>query len=82
MADRTYADSARLDVGIDVGLLQADDPTELVGGDQTLVDEAVEGDRGDPDLLSGRRRTEPGNLVAVDGSIFIHNNMIADFHTF
>ena len=40
-------DPAHLDVPLEVLLLEADDPAELVGGQIPLVDEPVEAPQGD-----------------------------------
>ena len=63
MAHRAGFDTARLDVGVDIVLLQTDDPAELVGRQLAFVDEAVERARRDAEPLGGRRGGQPHEVV-------------------
>ena len=59
---RSGLDPVVIDEGVDLVLLQSDDPPEAVGGDVTLVDEAVQGPGRDAEPLRGRGGREPGDL--------------------
>src|SRR4051812_27093237 len=55
-------DPTGLDEQVDIVLLEADDAPEAVAGDLPLVDESVQGSRGDAEVLGSFRRAQP-----VDG---------------
>ena len=52
-------DAAMLDVGVDVGASQPDDPADLVRGQLAAVDNPVEGYKSDPQTPRRRRSAHP-----------------------
>ena len=69
-------DPAGLDEAVDVVLLQADHPPELIGRELPLVDEAVQAPQGDPQPRRGLLGAEPLDCARASGR-FSHRSSSA-----
>ncbi|CAA9231281.1 MAG: hypothetical protein AVDCRST_MAG10-1177 [uncultured Acidimicrobiales bacterium] len=63
MLEVARGDARGLDERLDLALLEADDPAELVGRKLALVDQAVEGADRHPQPPSRFARAHPANVV-------------------